>query len=192
MVNDCLPNPSMAPFKGLLGRKLMRFLTHTHTYTHTYTHTHTPTHTYTHAAKPMPSPADLANCRHSSSLGSVPTTTTTATANETKIQTRSNTLTIPVVLCGFLQGDFFGSTFSLRNPRVTPTPDLEAGQLQPKGQEKPAAQPSPGRGRTGRFFTAASHFLETGSLQGGGGGRGDTEPHGAFYVASAYSLQHEL
>lgn len=148
----------------------------------------------------MPSPSELANCKHSSSLGSMPTTTATATAIEistepsTKIAARSNTLTIPVVLCGFLQGDFFGSTFSLRNPRVTPTPDLEAGQLQPE-LPKSSDQPSPGRGRTGRFFTAASHFLETGTLQGvggGGGGKGETDSHGAFYVASAYSLQHEL
>ncbi|KAL7737661.1 hypothetical protein ACLKA6_006067 [Drosophila palustris] len=132
---------------------------------------------------------DLANCKHSSSLGSVPN------ATETKIATRStNMLTIPVVLCGWLQGDFFGSTFSLRNPRVTPTPDLEAGQLQPEQRQsrrrldgEPSSSSSSSRGRTGRFFAAASHFLETGSLQGGGdggGGRGETEPHGAFYVAN--------
>ncbi|KAM8714459.1 hypothetical protein ACLKA7_014569 [Drosophila subpalustris] len=138
-------------------------------------------------AQPMPSPSDLANCKHSSSLGSVPN------ATESKIATRSNNmLTIPVVLCGWLQGDFFGSTFSLRNPRVTPTPDLEAGQLQPEQTQsrrrldgEPSSSSSSSRGRTGRFFAAASHFLETGSLQGGGGdGRGETEPHGAFYVAN--------
>ncbi|XP_034109324.1 potassium voltage-gated channel subfamily KQT member 1 isoform X1 [Drosophila albomicans] len=150
-------------------------------------------------AKSTPLPSDLANCKHSSSLGTVPTTTTTTTATTTTTSTAaepqakpkavasSNTLTIPVVLCGFLHGDFFGSTFSLRNPRVTPSPDLEAGHIQQQpvegAEEKPQPQPSPNpspspSGRTGRFFAAASHFLETGSLQG------RTEPHGAFYVAN--------
>ncbi|KAH8370709.1 hypothetical protein KR093_004734 [Drosophila rubida] len=143
--------------------------------------------------KLTPSPSGLASCKHSASLGAVPTTTTTTTAADDvgakpKAATSPNTLTIPVVLCGFLQGDFFGSTFSLRNPRVTPAPDLEAGQVQAPGDKPQAtvgasAAPSPERtGRTGRFFAAASHFLETGSLQGGG--RGDAEPHGAFYVAN--------
>ncbi|XP_060660618.1 LOW QUALITY PROTEIN: potassium voltage-gated channel subfamily KQT member 5 [Drosophila nasuta] len=149
-------------------------------------------------AKSTPLPSDLANCKHSSSLGTVPTTTTTTTATTTtstaaepqakpKAVASSNTLTIPVVLCGFLHGDFFGSTFSLRNPRVTPSPDLEAGHIQQqpeeRAEEKPQPSPNPSpspSGRTGRFFAAASHFLETGSLHG----RVDTEPHGAFYVAN--------
>lgn len=105
-----------------------------------------------------------------------------------KVEASSNTLTIPVVFCGFLQGDFFGSTFSLRNSRVTPVSrdqDLEAG-VQVHAPPLTAdtnntnPSPSPGRtGRTGRFFAAATHFLETGTLQVGGG------DGGAIHVASA-------
>ncbi|KAH8299785.1 hypothetical protein KR044_005943 [Drosophila immigrans] len=121
-------------------------------------------------AKATPSPSDLANCKHSSSLGAVPTTTTAATAATTTVEAKpkGNTLTIPVVLCGFLQGDFFGSTFSLRNPRVQPAPDLEAGQAEQAEKPQSSAEPNPSpsrAGRTGRFFAAASHFLETGSNQ---------------------------
>ncbi|EDW71961.2 uncharacterized protein Dwil_GK10691, isoform C [Drosophila willistoni] len=82
----------------------------------------------------------------------------------------SRTLTIPVVLCGFLHGDFFGSSLSLRNPRVAPEPepepDVEAAELKTFGQQPPPSPSphSPGGGRTGRFFAAASHFLETGFM----------------------------
>ncbi|XP_043072373.1 potassium voltage-gated channel subfamily KQT member 2 isoform X3 [Drosophila grimshawi] len=139
-------------------------------------------------ASPTPSPNKLANSIHSASLGTLGQTqkpevaTAAADAARPKVEASSNTLTIPVVLCGFLQGDFFGSTFSLRNPRITPAKDLEAGHVE---QHEPEAEsqvegnlnpsPSPGRGRTGRFFAAASHFLETGTLQGNSG---------AFYVAN--------
>ncbi|XP_039227332.1 uncharacterized protein LOC6528877 isoform X12 [Drosophila yakuba] len=87
-------------------------------------------------------------------------------------------LTIPVVLYGFLHGNFLGSTLSLRNPRVAPAndQDLEAGREEDEVRKdtcqrsntlplpvKPGSPSgSPGSGRTGRFFAAASHFLETG------------------------------
>ncbi|XP_039501862.1 potassium voltage-gated channel subfamily KQT member 5 isoform X1 [Drosophila santomea] len=87
-------------------------------------------------------------------------------------------LTIPVVLYGFLHGNFLGSTLSLRNPRVAPANDrdLEAGREEDEVRKdtckrsntlplpvKPGSPSgSPGSGRTGRFFAAASHFLETG------------------------------
>lgn len=161
----------------------MRFLTHTNPHTHTRAHADT--------AKPTPSPTQLNHCQHSSSLGSVLPTAGAQWGKESgppapKVEATPNTLTIPVVLYGLLQGDFFGSTFSLRNTRVTPTQDLEAGvqvhaapPLATESSTNPS--PSPGRGRTGRFFAAASHFLETGSLQGAGGAGGD----GAIHVASA-------
>lgn len=161
----------------------MRFLTHTYTNNHTHTHADT--------AKPMPSPTKLNHCQHSSSLGSVLPTAGAQWGKENgpaapKVEASPNTLTIPVVLCGFLQGDFFGSTFSLRNSRLTPPPDLEAGvqvhSAPPLANESSTnPSPSPGRGRTGRFFAAATHFLETGSLQGAGVAGGD----GAIHVASA-------
>ncbi|XP_033149184.1 potassium voltage-gated channel subfamily KQT member 5 isoform X10 [Drosophila busckii] len=131
----------------------------------------------------------LANCVHSRSVGSLATpaenqsnaaaAAAAANSNNNNKQLSSNTLTIPVVLCGFLQGDFFGSTFSLRQPRVAPTPDPVAGQA-PKPAPAVSADPSPtpSRGRTGRFFAAASHFLETGSL------RNVETTHGSIFVAN--------
>ncbi|KAH8253442.1 hypothetical protein KR032_005511, partial [Drosophila birchii] len=88
-------------------------------------------------------------------------------------------LTIPVVLYGFLAGNFLGSTFSLRSPRVAPTNDQELEDAA-RGQQdtcqrsntlplpatKASPGSSPGHGRTGRFFAAATHFLETGFSQG--------------------------
>ncbi|KAH8291084.1 hypothetical protein KR054_008395, partial [Drosophila jambulina] len=87
-------------------------------------------------------------------------------------------LTIPVVLYGFLAGNFLGSTFSLRSPRVAPASeqDLEdaaRGQQDmcqrsntlPLPVTKASPGSSPGHGRTGRFFAAATHFLETGFSQ---------------------------
>ncbi|XP_064542805.1 potassium voltage-gated channel subfamily KQT member 5 isoform X4 [Drosophila montana] len=142
------------------------------------------------AAKPKPSPAKLANCIHSASLGTLASAAEPSADAKPRVEASSNTLTIPVVLCGFLHGDFFGSTFSLRNPRVTPAEDLEAGHMtEPTGSGKcnnPGASPtaSAGRGRTGRFFAAASHFLDTGTLQGGVGEREAAAAHGAFYVAN--------
>ncbi|XP_030383745.1 potassium voltage-gated channel subfamily KQT member 2 isoform X1 [Scaptodrosophila lebanonensis] len=110
------------------------------------------------------------------------------------------TLTIPVVLCGFLQGDFFGSTFSLRNPRVADASiDVEAaasastelGNITISGGSNNKKSDSPVSNRTGRFFAAASHFLETGFMHGEGHGPGanmgnaaDTKAHGAFFVAN--------
>ncbi|ALC40580.1 KCNQ [Drosophila busckii] len=84
-------------------------------------------------------------------------------------------------------GDFFGSTFSLRQPRVAPTPDPVAGQA-PKPAPAVSADPSPtpSRGRTGRFFAAASHFLETGSL------RNVETTHGSIFVATSnQNLTHK-
>nr|XP_044248706.1 potassium voltage-gated channel subfamily KQT member 5 isoform X1 [Drosophila takahashii] len=103
---------------------------------------------------------------------------------QAKVSGSRRNLTIPVVLYGFLHGSFLGSTLSLRNPRVAPANDrdLEAGREEEEGEvqrdtcqrsntlplpAKPGSpcsspNPSPGSGRTGRFFAAASHFLETG------------------------------
>lgn len=158
--------------------------------TNALSHTHTHTNTHADAAKPTPSPTPLNHCQHSSSLGSVlPTSAQWGKENgqALKVESSPNTLTIPVVFCGFLHGDFFGSRFSLRNSRVTPTHDLEAG-VQVHAAPTPLADapstnpsPSPGRaGRTGRFFAAATHFLETGTLQAAGAGEA-----GAIHVASA-------
>ncbi|KQS70285.1 uncharacterized protein Dere_GG25229, isoform E [Drosophila erecta] len=95
-----------------------------------------------------------------------------------KVDGSRRNLTIPVVLYAFLHGNFLGSTLSLRNPRVAPANDrdLEAGRVEDAVQKdtcqrsntlplpvKPGSPSgSPGSGRTGRFFAAASHFLETG------------------------------
>uniref|UniRef100_A0A6P4E0U5 Uncharacterized protein LOC108039075 isoform X10 n=1 Tax=Drosophila rhopaloa TaxID=1041015 RepID=A0A6P4E0U5_DRORH len=138
-------------------------------------------------------PAALANCKLSSSAGSLaqfPGRVRDRDRDRDQEQGEEQdkgggfrrNLTIPVVLYGFLHGNFLGSTLSLRNPRVAPANDrdLEAGREE-EGSAKEACQrsntlplpgnpgspgsspsPSPGSGRTGRFFAAASHFLETG------------------------------
>ncbi|XP_034120498.1 uncharacterized protein LOC117578833 isoform X11 [Drosophila guanche] len=139
-------------------------------------------------------PRQLANCQHSSSAGSLAQFPHQASTVEegsasasasASAQVASRNLTIPVVLFGFLQGSLFGSSFSLRNPRVAPanTPDLEAGPEDgakadncqrsntlplPVSNQRRSASPSPssGSGRTGRFFAAASQFLETGFSHG--------------------------
>ncbi|XP_016971492.2 uncharacterized protein LOC108039075 isoform X11 [Drosophila rhopaloa] len=131
----------------------------------------------------------LANCKLSSSAGSLaqfPGRVRDRDQEQGEEQDKGGgsrrNLTIPVVLYGFLHGNFLGSTLSLRNPRVAPANDrdLEAGREE-EGSAKEACQrsntlplpgnpgspgsspsPSPGSGRTGRFFAAASHFLETG------------------------------
>ncbi|KAH8272820.1 hypothetical protein KR018_001119 [Drosophila ironensis] len=122
-----------------------------------------------------------------------------------KSEPSSRNLTIPVVLYGFLHGNFFGSTLSLRSSRVAPASndrDVEAGHRQeeemekqeqqktggdasntlplPVTRESPSTSPnrSPGSGRTGRFFAAASQFLETGfsHAPGGEAANEDDEP----------------
>ncbi|KAI8036818.1 hypothetical protein M5D96_010128 [Drosophila gunungcola] len=143
--------------------------------------------------KPIASqPASLANCKLSSSAGSL---TQFSDRNgdqdrnrdqaeeQAKVGGSRRNLTIPVVLYGFLHGNFWGSTLSLRSQRVAPANDrdLEAGREEEEEEEESAKDtcqrsnnlplpgspscspnPSPGSGRTGRFFAAASQFLETG------------------------------
>ncbi|EDW32334.1 GL10490 [Drosophila persimilis] len=127
----------------------------------------------------------LANCKLSSSAGALAQFSHQASSVEegpgqAKSESASRNLTIPVVLFGFLHGSLFGSSLSLRNTRVAPTnpADLEAGQEDPNTDnfernstmtlpvptQRRSASPSPssGSGRTGRFFAAASQFLETG------------------------------
>ncbi|XP_052842373.1 potassium voltage-gated channel subfamily KQT member 4 isoform X3 [Drosophila gunungcola] len=137
-------------------------------------------------------PASLANCKLSSSAGSL---TQFSDRNgdqdrnrdqaeeQAKVGGSRRNLTIPVVLYGFLHGNFWGSTLSLRSQRVAPANDrdLEAGREEEEEEEESAKDtcqrsnnlplpgspscspnPSPGSGRTGRFFAAASQFLETG------------------------------
>ncbi|XP_017959934.1 potassium voltage-gated channel subfamily KQT member 5 isoform X2 [Drosophila navojoa] len=127
------------------------------------------TTTTTTATTPTPKPAQLENCIRSASLGNLESSAEPSKA----VAASSNMLTIPVVLCGFLHGDFFGSTFSLRNPRITPAQDLEAGHMTAEpsktslndtqhANQPPNASPSTSRGRTGRFFAAASHILAPG------------------------------
>ncbi|KMY92722.1 potassium voltage-gated channel subfamily KQT member 2 isoform X7 [Drosophila simulans] len=136
-------------------------------------------------------PATLANCKLSSSAGSLAQFPDRdrdrrergegegdQAEEQAKAGGSRRNLTIPVVLYGFLHGNFLGSTLSLRNPRVAPANDrdLEAGRDEdevhkdtcqrsntlplPVKPDSPSG--SPGSGRTGRFFAAASHFLETG------------------------------
>ncbi|XP_033151776.1 potassium voltage-gated channel subfamily KQT member 2 isoform X2 [Drosophila mauritiana] len=136
-------------------------------------------------------PAALANCKLSSSAGSLAQFPDRdrdrreqgegegdQAEEQAKAGGSRRNLTIPVVLYGFLHGNFLGSTLSLRNPRVAPANDrdLEAGRDEdevhkdtcqrsntlplPVKPDSPSG--SPGSGRTGRFFAAASHFLETG------------------------------
>ncbi|XP_017087256.3 potassium voltage-gated channel subfamily KQT member 4 isoform X8 [Drosophila bipectinata] len=155
-------------------------------------------------------PESLANCKLSSSAGSLAQFPDPEPAIQVhvvsdrdagqvpvKSEPSSRNLTIPVVLYGFLHGNFFGSTLSLRGSRVAPANDrdVEAGGHQEEdkpgedacrrsntlplpgiSRRSPSSSPnrSPGSGRTGRFFAAASHFLETGfshsATSGGGGG----------------------
>ncbi|KAH8400759.1 hypothetical protein KR009_000779 [Drosophila setifemur] len=150
------------------------------------------------ASQPVP----LVNCKLSSSAGSLaqfpdsePPIQMDSGGDRVEEQAKSEPanrhLTIPVVLYGFLHGNFLGSTLSLRNPRVAPAnnePDVEAGQQELDGgsdtcqrsstlplprasQRSPTSSPnrSPGSGRTGRFFAAATHFLETGFTNSNGG-----------------------
>ncbi|KAH8237218.1 hypothetical protein KR038_007180, partial [Drosophila bunnanda] len=98
-------------------------------------------------------------------------------------------LTIPVVLYGFLAGNFLGSTFSLRSPRVAPANETDLEDAA-RGQQDtcqrsntlplPVTKASPGNspahGRTGRFFAAATHFLETGFSQPTEAANEDEEP----------------
>ncbi|XP_017066572.1 uncharacterized protein LOC108104802 isoform X8 [Drosophila eugracilis] len=136
-------------------------------------------------------PTGLANCKLSSSAGSLaqfPDRDQERDGDQAEEQAKAvggsrKNLTIPVVLYGFLHGSFLGSTLSLRNPRVAPVNDrdLEAGREEDEeihhdtcqrsntlplpvksGSPSSSPNPSPGSGRTGRFFAAASHFLETG------------------------------
>ncbi|KAH8308751.1 hypothetical protein KR059_001304 [Drosophila kikkawai] len=97
-------------------------------------------------------------------------------------------LTIPVVLYGFLAGNFLGSTFSLRSPRVAPANDQDLEDAA-RGQQdtcqrsntlplpvtKASPGSSPGHARN-RFFAAATHFLETGFSQPTEAANEDEEP----------------
>ncbi|XP_017053950.1 potassium voltage-gated channel subfamily KQT member 2 isoform X2 [Drosophila ficusphila] len=140
-------------------------------------------------------PAELANCKLSSSAGSLaqfPDRDQDTVQNrypdgdqaeeQAKMGGSRRNLTIPVVLYGFLHGNFLGSTLSLRSSRVAASNDrdLEAGRDEDEihkdacqrsntlplpvkpGSPSSTPNPSPGSGRTGRFFAAATHFLETG------------------------------
>ncbi|TDG50129.1 hypothetical protein AWZ03_003345 [Drosophila navojoa] len=141
------------------------------------------TTTTTTATTPTPKPAQLENCIRSASLGNLESSAEPSKA----VAASSNMLTIPVVLCGFLHGDFFGSTFSLRNPRITPAQDLEAGHMTAEpsktslndtqhANQPPNASPSTSRGRTGRFFAAASHILAPGGERAFNVANEDEEP----------------
>ncbi|KAH8331745.1 hypothetical protein KR074_010649, partial [Drosophila pseudoananassae] len=160
-------------------------------------------------------PESLANCKLSSSAGSLAQFPDPEPAIQVhvaserdpgqepvKSEPSSRNLTIPVVLYGFLHGNFFGSTLSLRGSRVAPANDRDVEAGGPQEEDKPgedacrrsntlplpgisrrspSSSPnrSPGSGRTGRFFAAASQFLETGfshSATSGGGGDEDEEP----------------
>ncbi|XP_017128807.2 uncharacterized protein LOC108147045 isoform X10 [Drosophila elegans] len=143
-------------------------------------------------------PASLANCKLSSSAGSLTQFSDRhgdqdrdrdQAEEQVKVGGSRRNLTIPVVLYGFLHGNFWGSTLSLRSQRVAPANDrdLEAGREEEEEEEEDeksakdtcqrsntlplpvhpvspsgSPNPSPGSGRTGRFFAAASQFLETG------------------------------
>ncbi|XP_033233967.1 potassium voltage-gated channel subfamily KQT member 4 isoform X13 [Drosophila pseudoobscura] len=147
----------------------------------------------------------LANCKLSSSAGALAQFSHQASSVEEgpgqdKSESASRNLTIPVVLFGFLHGSLFGSSLSLRNTRVAPTnpADLEAGQEDPNTDnfernstmtlpvptQRRSASPSPssGSGRTGRFFAAASQFLETGFSHRSAAADGG--PNGSFGVAN--------
>ncbi|XP_022231735.2 potassium voltage-gated channel subfamily KQT member 5 isoform X1 [Drosophila obscura] len=141
-------------------------------------------------------PSQLANCKLSSSAGSLAHFSHQASSVEAKSEVASRNLAIPVVLLGLLHGSLFGSSFSLRNPWVTAanTPDLEAGLEEPAKTDDcqrsntlplpvPSPSPSSGSGRTGRFFAAASQFLETG-FSHGSAAAADGGPNGSIGVAN--------